>query len=173
MINLEFIKDNQIKSQAEITVLIDGQEIQNPTLKQIANDGWKLYHKNEYNIDKIRGKILYKLSNYDRSSEVNSFYVGNIETWITRDTRISLMNSTQILKNVGQETTTLWLNNTPYTLACDQLIQMLHQLEVYALQCYNVTAQHKANIDNITNIEDLKNYDYKIGYPEKLTFNIN
>lgn len=173
MINLEFIKDNCIKSQAEITVFIDGQEIQNPTLKQIANDGWKLYHKNDYNIDKIRSKILYKLSNYDRSSEVNSFYIDDIQTWLTRDTRISLMNSTQILKNVGQETTTLWLNNTPYTFSCDQLIQMLNQLEVYALQCYNVTAQHKANIETIKNIEDLKNYDYKIGYPEKLTFNIN
>ena len=45
---------------------------------------------------------------YDTSEAVNSFTLGNATMWISRDDRISLMNSTTILKNAGQETTTLW-----------------------------------------------------------------
>ena len=82
------------------------------------------------------------------------------------------MNSTNILKEVGQETTTLWLGNQSFTLPCDSVIQMLQSLEVYALQCYNVTAQHKANVNILESIEEIKSYDYKTDYPEKLVFNV-
>jgi hypothetical protein len=82
------------------------------------------------------------------------------------------MNSTNILKNSGVETTTLWLNGTPFTVYCDLMIQMLGALEIYALQCYNVTEQHKASINVLETIDAINSYDYKAGYPEKLVFNI-
>jgi hypothetical protein len=92
---------------------------------------------------------LYDIEMYDKSEEVNSFFVGDIQAWIDRDTRVSLMNSTNILKDLGYETTTLWLNKHSFTINCEQLIQMLKGLEVYAIQCYNVTEQHKSNMDNL------------------------
>lgn len=116
-------------------------------------------------------KII-EVKKYDKSKKVNSFILNGVEAWIDRETRVSLMNSTNILKNAGQETVTLWLNNIPYILSCDLLIQLLNNLEIYALQCYNTTEQHKANINNLTSIEEIQNYDYKLNYPEKLIFNL-
>lgn len=126
-------------------------------------------------IDKLRAYKQYKtieVKKYDKSKKVNSFIFNGVETWIDRDTRVSLMNSTNILKNAGQETTTLWLNNTPYVLNCDLLIQLLTNLEIYALQCYNVTEQHKANISKLETEEELKSYDFTANYPEKLNITL-
>lgn len=125
--------------------------------------------------DKLKGFKNYKimeLRKYDKSKKVNSFIFNEVETWIDRDTRVSLMNSTNILKNAGQETTTLWLNNTPYVLNCDLLIQLLNNLEIYALQCYNITEQHKANISKLETEEELKSYDFTANYPEKLNITL-
>ena len=49
-------------------------------------------------------------------------------------------------------------------------MQMLSALELYALDCYNVTAAHKADIEALTTVEDVVAYDYEIDYPEKLNF---
>lgn len=169
---IQYIKDNKIKFPEEITLIIDGQEINNPTREQLLENGWIVYSHLDYDLGFQKRKKTAELNIYDHSVEVNSFFVGDIQAWIDRDTRVSLMNSTKILKNSGQETTTLWLNGQSFTIPCDSLIQMLGVLEVYALQCYNVTEQHKTNVNNLETIEEIKNYDFKVGYPEKLVFSI-
>ena len=47
-------------------------------------------------------------------------------------------------------------------------LNMLNTLEMYALDCYNMTAQHKKNISEMDSIEDVLNYDYMAGYPKIL-----
>ena len=49
---------------------------------------------------------------------------------------------------------------------------MLSALELYALACYNVTAEHKVAVENLTSLEEVKSYDYTTGYPEKLSFTV-
>lgn len=169
---IRYIKNNEIKFPEEIILVIDGEEIVNPTHQQLISDGWIIYNYNNYDINFQRNKLLTLLNVHDKSLAVNSFYIGDQAAWIDRETRVSLMNSTTIIKNAGQENTTLWLNNIPYVINCELLIQMLGMLEIYALQCYNVTEQHKANINNLTSIEEIQNYDFKLNYPEKLIFNL-
>ena len=48
---------------------------------------------------------------------------------------------------------------------------MLGQLEIYATECYNKTTDHIFVIQSLDNIEEIKEYDYKTGYPEVLQFN--
>ena len=78
------------------------------------------------------------------------------------------MNSTRILKESGQSTTTLWLNNMCFTLSVDDIIDKLSALEQYALNCYNVTASHKNAVQSLTTIEAVNEYDITQGYPTKL-----
>ena len=144
----------------------------NPTEEMLFEDGWVEYIEPEPTLKELKSKLLNEIRQYDKSLDVNSFFIGKIQTWIDRDTRVSLMNSTNILKEINQETTTLWLGNQSFTLPCDSVIQMLRSLEVYALQCYNVTAQHKANVQNLNTREEIETYDFKAGYPEKLVFNV-
>ena len=179
IMNKKYIKNGKVLPKNKIEINYNNKYYLNPPEDILLKDGWVEYNKINSNnlppfrdINIIRNKIVKNLINYDKSSDVNSFYVNGAQVWIDRDTRVSLMNSTQILKNSGQENTVLWLNGKAFNINCDLLIQMLSSLEIYALQCYNVTEQHKTNILNLTTEDDVRNYNFKEGYPEKLTFNI-
>lgn len=119
-------------------------------------------------LDEEKNIMISKIDAYDKSEEVNIFYLNELPVWLDKDTRVGLMNSTQIEKSLGHETTNLWLGSLSLTIPCDLAIGLLSQLEIYALSCYNKTAEHKTNILKLNRIEDVKNYNYKIGYPEKL-----
>lgn len=107
---------------------------------------------------------------YDSSPAVNSFVYNGMDLWLDKATRVGLMNSTTILKSAGQETTTLWFGDINITLPVDNVIQMLSALEIYALDCYNVTARHISEASNLDTIEAVLSYDYTTGYPQKLVF---
>ena len=109
-----------------------------------------------------------EITKYDTSSNVNVFSLNGVEVWLDRDTRVSLMNSTTIAKNMGQENTILWLGTVKITVKCDQAIQLLSALEMYALSCFNKTAEHKKNVEALSTINEIVSYDYTVGYPEKL-----
>ena len=109
---------------------------------------------------------------YDSSSSVNSFLLNGMEVWLDKATRVGLMNSTSIAKNMGQEKTNLWLGSYQLEVDCDKAIQLLSALEMYALECFNVTAAHKKAVSELDNIEAVLTYDYKSGYPEKLKMEV-
>ena len=100
----------------------------------------------------INAKIE-EITKYDVSTNVNGFLYNGNTYWLDKATRVGLMNSTKILKDAGETTTTLWLGSLHATFSVDDVIDMLSQLEMYALQCYNVTAQHKAAVSELTTIE--------------------
>ena len=123
-------------------------------------------------LSKQKRKLINEINAYDTSDEVNSFFLNGVKVWLNKDTRVGLMNSLTIEKNAGKEESTLWFNNICITINCDAAIQMLSTLELYALNCYNVTAQHKVAVENLNNLEEALGYDYTVGYPEKLSFTI-
>lgn len=128
---------------------------------------------NQSNIKKNNRKILNvisKINEYDKSSQVNGVTINGMYTWFDKATRVGLRNSTNVLKKLGNETTSLWVNNKEITIKCDQLTDMLDKLEVYALNCFDITSKHKRNVYQLSTIEKIENYDYTSGYPEKLTF---
>ena len=55
---------------------------------------------------------------------------------------------------------------------CDKAIQLLSALEMYALECFNVTASHKQAVSELTTIEEVEAYDYKAGYPKTLEMSV-
>jgi hypothetical protein len=123
-------------------------------------------------IDTAKIKLLRAINKYDSSDEVNCFSFNGNDMWLDKATRVGLMNSTTIAKSLGQETTTLWLGDNGIVLNCDDVIKILSEIEVYALECYNVTAKHKADVRGLTTLEAIQSYDYMSGYPTKLTFNL-
>lgn len=145
-----------------------------PTEQQLAEWGFEPYTPPvpERTLEIAKSEKIAQITAYDTSDAVNSFTLGNATMWISRDDRISLMNSTTILQNADVETTTLWYGGEKYTLPCDTLIQMLGALEIYALQCYDVTEEHKAAVNALTTIEEVDAYDYTIGYPQRLSFEV-
>lgn len=120
----------------------------------------------------MKKAMLAYIEKYDASSSVNSFLLNGMQVWLDKATRVGLMNSTTIAKSMGQEKTTLWLGSYQLEVDCDKAIQLLSALEMYALECFNVTAAHKKAVSELDNIEGVLTYDYKSGYPEKLKMEV-
>ena len=109
---------------------------------------------------------------YDKSSAVNGFALNGAVVWLDKATRVGLMNSTSITKAMGQPTTTLWLGESKMEIPCDTAIQLLSALEMYALECFNVTAAHKVAVSELTSIEEVEKYDITAGYPAQLRMEV-
>lgn len=120
----------------------------------------------------MKKAMLAYIEKYDASSSVNSFLLNGMEVWLDKATRVGLMNSTSIAKSMGQQKTTLWLGSYQLEVDCDKAIQLLSALEMYALECFNVTAAHKKAVSELDNIEGVLTYDYKSGYPDKLKMEV-
>lgn len=161
----------------KIVVIKDDMQIFNPTEDILLSDGWKEYiaPENELTNEQILTQEKESKTNdvieYDSSEDVNLFYVNNIPIWLDKATRSGLMLRLQAESAMGIIETSLWYNSIEFKLSVSAAIQILYELEVYASKCYDNTQYHIANIAKIKTIEDLKSYDYKEGYPDKLSFN--
>ena len=116
--------------------------------------------------------VLSAIAAYDSSDSVNAFMLNGQKVWLDKATRVGLMNSTTIAKAMGQATTTLWLGEAKLVVDCDKARQLLSSLEMYALECFNVTAAHKKAVNEMTTLDDVLGYDYTCGYPKKLTMEV-
>lgn len=120
---------------------------------------------------KLKEEKIKNLLEFDKSRIINNFTLDGDNIWFPVDLRVKLMNGSQILKNMGEQYITFWYNDKNYNINIIFAIQILNELEKYALQCYNKTQQHKVLINNLNSKKDIIDYDYTIGYPKQLNFN--
>jgi len=123
-------------------------------------------------LDAAKQHVLSEIEAYDTSSAVNGFKLNGQTVWLDKATRVGLMNSTNIAKSMGKESTDLWLGNVKIEVGCDKAIQLLSALEMYALECFNVTAAHKKEIEELATIDEVDAYDITMGYPAQLEMKI-
>ena len=121
----------------------------------------------------VKAQKIAEIEAYDLSSEVNGFLLNGKKFWLDKATRVGLMNSTSIAKGMGYATTTLWLEGMKIVVNCDKAIGLLSALEMYALECFNVTAAHKKAVAELNTVEEVLEYDYTKGYPEQLRMEVS
>lgn len=168
----KYIKDNKIIYEGT-PIIINNIQYFNPSEEIYLQGGWQIYNESKIRtLEDAKQEKIDSIINYDISNNVNNFIVNGQSVWISKVDRIGLMNSTNIEISEGKTNTTLWLNNIPLVISCTDLINMLSELEEYALQCYNVTEQHKASVLKLNNIDDVDNFDITLDYPTQLVFNI-
>lgn len=173
-----------IKPANQIVVIANGFQTINPSEEKILADGWVEYVRPAVNLtpeqqlDRTRLQVLNSIYVYDISSDVNVCYltIGDVTLnyWADKAERTALKLSIQDCINTGRDTYRLDLRELgqSVTLSCELALQMLSQLEVYAIDCYNTTTDHIFAVNALTTIEELESYDYTTNYPEKLTFTI-
>lgn len=166
---IESIEDPETGEIKEVEV-----QTFNPSDEMLFADGWEIYVTPESTPEQILFNTKQDKKNdierYDSSVEVNEFYIQEMPVWLDKSTRAGLMlrfNSELALK---KETTTLWYEGHSFTLPLNTAMQMLYALEVYASECYDNTQLHLANIEKLETLEEIKEYNYTVGYPEKLHF---
>ena len=176
-----------------VLLLINGQEktqIERPeTFSSDLKDMWAVVERKVWVYDGVRLEtggmtseaaltaaaqkmVLAEIEKHDTSSAVNGFILNGQRVWLDKATRVGLMNSTTIAKAMGQPTTTLWLGDVKLVVECDKAILLLSALEMYALECFNVTAAHKKAVSEMQTVEEVLGYDYTAGYPEVLEMRI-
>lgn len=109
--------------------------------------------------------LLKKIEMYDRSEEVNSFIYKGYKFWLDKQQRSCM----KTVAESGLPEIEVVMGGITVTLPSEFVKQFILALEAYAYKCYVVTAKHLQNAQALQNIEDILNYNYKTGYPEKIS----
>lgn len=169
-----YAKDNMIKSLSKIVLIKDDMQIFNPTEEMILEDGWVEWGQPELipqqTFESAKKDKIHEILEYDSSTWVNEFFLGETSIWLDKATRAGLKLRFEAEIAMGKTETVLWYNNEKFPLKLDVATQMLYAIELYASACYDNTQLHLANVDALLTTEDISVYDYTTGYPEKLRF---
>lgn len=165
--------DEPINGSVEITdeyynKLLNGQSAGLQIVEN--NNGVPILIEYEFTIEDIKNQKLKSLREYDASKSVNQFCINNILGWLSKSDRVGLMNSIYIEKETGRFETSIWISNTKFVLPIERAIDMLQQLELYALACFETTQRHTKAIQQLETKEEIEAYNYYVGYPGKLSF---
>lgn len=157
---------------ASDTIELNGCVVCNPTEDMLIKAGYKEYQEpiptEAEKFEQAKADKIAEIAAYDTSDKVNGFILNGMIVWLDKATRVGLMNSTTIAKAAGQETTTLWLGDVKLVVDCDKAIQLLSALEMYALECFNVTSAHKAAVAELKTIKEVEAFDVTADYPKQL-----
>ena len=160
--------------------------VYNPTHEMLLENGWVEYVPTSPSIElterqlyrRAMARKLRDLESYDNSSEVNDciiVYQGNeLHYWANKDERNDLKNAVRDCISMGRGMYRLDLRDKGISidLPCEALLQMMAALEIYAIDCYNKTTDHEFAIRALGSKEEVEAYDFKVGYPDKLRFEV-
>ena len=118
----------------------------------------------ELQIAKEHKKV--EISDYDQSTDVNDFIWNGEHMWINYNLRDNYLTTVQGAKRLGYATVPFLGMEIPV----DTAQMMIDMVNVYAMRCTAVTDAHKAAVDALETVEAVNNYDYTVGYPEKINF---
>lgn len=161
-------KVNEVVPQIEDAVSIESIEQIMENAKQFFDGVVEPVDDLEYH----KRQKIHDIEVYDISENVNGFFLGDTLLWLDKDTRTGLVNTLNSAAIVGREQVNIWFSGLYITLHIDEARQLLAALEIYATDCYNVTAMHKVQVNALETIEEVDNFDVTADYPERLVFNM-
>lgn len=185
--------DNELQFAEYPLVTSDGKQVYSDSAVIYLQNGWKkiiesgpkTYHFTiteeedtitihyEQSIEDIRQLKLSDLEIYDTSDEVDGFLVGDHHMWLDGLERCKLEQGIKDCMALGRETYGLCIPGVGVVdLPCDTILDMLAQLNVYAVDCFKTTFLHEEAIKGLSTIEEIEAYDFTTGYPPKLSFPI-
>lgn len=150
-------------------LLVNGMQVFNPTEEMILADGWIEYIPPQPTpLEKAKSEKLSELDAYDASESVNGFRIGNQVMWLEPNERANYLLTLQGALEMGVET----IPFMGYTIHTADAIRAIKAVNLYAMQCVGVTAQHRANIEALTTVKTVNEYDFTEGYPEQIVIKL-
>lgn len=123
-------------------------------------------------LEEAKEMLLAEIDAYDKSPAVNAFYLNGEQYWLDFNLRDRVFDGNERIAYKGREETSLWLDGKCFVMPIAVAQDLICTIEVYAKDCYNVTATHQAEVNKLTTIEEVEAYNYKTGYPEKLNLKV-
>lgn len=114
--------------------------------------------------DRYKDILKKKINLYDKSQNVNSFIYKGKMYWLDKQQRSCIKTITESnLENIE-----LIFEDQSVILPSKFVKQFILDLEVYSHKCYITTNKHLQKIQDLYEIQDIINYDYTSGYPDKI-----
>lgn len=152
-------------------ILVQGnRQVINPSHERIIKAGWKEYTQPANTLEEVKADKIAEIEAYDSSDAVNSFSIGGVAMWIDYDERSRIRESIEIEKKRGKSSMVKIFLNTKFEYPIAVWEQMITALGGYAIDAKNATEGHKLAVSKLQSVEEVEKYDYKVGYPDKLTF---
>mgnify|MGYP007025195561 CR=1 FL=1 len=79
--------------------------------------------------------------------------------FITESFYLIIVNSLNMEKGAGRAVSTLWVEGCTIQLPVDLALGLLQALELYALDCYGVTAAHLSYVEGSQSIQELRDFN--------------
>ena len=114
--------------------------------------------------DVIFMKKILKYQIMKQDSKVNVFSFRGKDYWWDKNTRIGLNR----LANSGKNSYEIVFGTDIVELSKDELQKLLNQLEIYANKCFVNTHKHLSAIETLNTPLELIEYNYTLGYPDKV-----
>ncbi len=127
-------------------------------------------------LERAKASKIAELEAYDASDAVNGFIIktegGDITEWLDPYKRNNAFRAIESAKKLGDSSISFAIGDVPVTLDVETAEVYLARVEKYAVTCANVTASHKVAINALETVKAVEEYDYNVGYPQKLVFNL-
>ena len=117
------------------------------------------------NVIFMKKVLKYQIMKQD--SKVNVFSFRGKDYWWDKNTRIGLNR----LANSGKNSYEIVFGTDIVEISKDELQKLLNQLEIYANKCFVNTHKHLNAIETLNTPLELIEYDYTLGYPNKVVIN--
>lgn len=110
---------------------------------------------------------LAEIDAYDNSDAVNGFVLDGMKMWLPYELREKIRSRLPVEEDAGRVTTTLWYGTVPVQLPITIARKLIDVIELYAIDCCDRTAAHKAAVSAMTDVDAVHAYDHTAGYPER------
>lgn len=118
----------------------------------------------------LKEKLLEEVRRYDKSEAVEDFSIGGVHLWLNSDMRAKVRENLETAQQKGEENVTLRYNGLAFPLTVTMGWQLYYAVLDYARATWDVTEIHLARASKLETVDEILNYDYTSGYPEKLSF---
>lgn len=113
-----------------------------------------------------------EITRYDSSAAVNSVTINGVSTWLTVQERANYNSSITAAESFGLTEVSFFVADAELTVDINQAKQMLAAIQLYADACFIVTKQHMLAVNSLTTVQEVLDYDYTTGYPERPNFTL-
>ena len=145
---------------------------QNPQLKALMEKMKNVKESEGYQNMMAKKELMKRINEYDKSESVNRFYINGVGLWLDREERQTILRRCDAEEAKGMQTVTLRKNGMAFELPISLCRSMVLDVEFYASRCWDNTQVHKEEAKKLTTKAECEAYDYRVGYPDMLNFEI-
>ena len=161
-------KMNELKANAFNSL----RKEQNPQLEALIEKMKNVKESEGYQNMTAKKELMKRINEYDKSESVNRFYINGVGLWLDREERQTILRRCDAEEAKGMQTVTLRKNGMAFELPISLCRSMVLDVEFYASRCWDNTQVHKEEAKKLTTKSECEAYDYRVGYPEKLRFEV-